>query len=661
MPLLVVPSLCVPLCISSFISQRCGLARLYCTFWTTGHSATLISDGLCSVGPLMERGSGSYHAELLVKQATDADGAYVGIVTPLAKLSSYPGADAHSVGWRAKGGLRHKHGSTVEAASLAWGQGDRVGLRLDTDFCSLSLYKNGEVLTTNQLLPVSFGEAGARFCIGRYYGTVEMYCVSLSRIGGSQSIDFSALSSLCRRVLPGESLCVLRLGANQLAGVDAVGGGERKETGVRELLRALESGPCVLDELNLGGNMLSMDDAQALVRAGMEPPPPPPAEMATAGPNAAAPRYTVRYMRINRWNVPSELLSTGCGSVLDLSCQDIAPPDALLLASTLRSQPTLFPTGLDLSANTLGADGAVTIVRALIDRQVPLRSMKLSRTGLLAQGTATLLSLFKQLPTLELLDLSSNAITVKEFGGGGGDCGGAGGGRCGGGSRKSGGGECVSSNLVVEGGAVVVDPLSEELNGRRLALDALEALGELLACPNLSLRTIRLTNCQLCNSASTNLTSSVAAREPPHQHAQQADKASAAKGSSRADARGIAALAAALCRCRCPLEQLTLGANRIGDLEAAVLAETLQEWHVPQLLHAGSFSKPCDDAAAVPNPPPPSLSLCIAPLRMRLTLGLEYNLISEEAICAMQKDLAPHGYAVVACVQQPGSEAQSIG
>jgi hypothetical protein len=106
---------------------------------------------------------------------------------------------------------------------------------------------------------------------------------------------------------------------------------------------------------------------------------------------------------------------------------------------------------------------------------------------------------------------------------------------------------------------------------------------------------------------------------------------------------------------------LTLGANRIGDLEAAVLAETLQEWHVPQLLHAGSFSKPCDDAAAVPNPPPPSLSLCIAPLRMRLTLGLEYNLISEEAICAMQKDLAPHGYAVVACVQQPGSQAQSKG
>jgi len=116
---------------------------------------------MCSVGPLMERGSGSYHAELLVKQATDADGAYVGIVTPLAKLSSYPGADAHSIGWRAKGGLRHKHGSTVEAESLAWGQGDRVGLRLDTDQCTLTLYRNGEALTTQHMLPVCFGEGGA--------------------------------------------------------------------------------------------------------------------------------------------------------------------------------------------------------------------------------------------------------------------------------------------------------------------------------------------------------------------------------------------------------------------------------------------------------------------------------------------------------------------
>jgi hypothetical protein len=218
----------------------------------------------------MERGSGSYHAELLVKQATDADGAYVGIVTPLAKLSSYPGADAHSVGWRAKGGLRHKHGSTIEAASLAWGQGDRVGLRLDTDECSLTLYKNGEALTTNQLLPVSFGEAGARFCVGRYYGTVEMYCVSLSRIGGSRSIDFTSLAALCGRVVPQGSLRVLSLAQNQIAGVDSVGGGERKAAGVEELLKIVRSDTCVLEQLDLSGNLFADEDAQALLQAAAE-------------------------------------------------------------------------------------------------------------------------------------------------------------------------------------------------------------------------------------------------------------------------------------------------------------------------------------------------------------------------------------------------------
>ena len=266
-----------------------------------GHSATLTSDGLCSVGPLMERGSGSYHAELLVKQATDADGAYVGIVTPLAKLSSYPGADAHSVGWRAKGGLRHKHGSTIEAASLAWGQGDRVGLRLDTDQCSLTLYKNGEALTTNQLLPVSFGEAGARFCIGRYYGTVEMYCLSMSRIGGSQSIDFTALAALCSRIAPLRTLRTLRLSQNQIAGIDAVGGGERKEAGVRELIDALSAEGCSLDELDLSGNRLTDEDASALLRAAMRPSHA--ADGILPSPDARD-VCSVAQLRVHEWRVP---------------------------------------------------------------------------------------------------------------------------------------------------------------------------------------------------------------------------------------------------------------------------------------------------------------------------------------------------------------------
>ena len=161
-----------------------------------GHSATLTSDGLCSVGPLMERGSGSYHAELLVKQATDADGAYVGIVTPLAKLSSYPGADAHSVGWRAKGGVRHKHNSIYEATALAWGKDDRVGLRVDTCGNRLSLYKNGELLPGSEQAAFSdCGGAGVYFCVGRYYGTVELQCLFVSRVGGPDSMDFSALDS----------------------------------------------------------------------------------------------------------------------------------------------------------------------------------------------------------------------------------------------------------------------------------------------------------------------------------------------------------------------------------------------------------------------------------------------------------------------------------
>ena len=90
-----------------------------------GRTALLGSDGLCSVGPMLERDSGCYHVELLVRQATDSDGAYVGLITPQAKTSSYPGADAHGIGWRAKGGVRHKHNSIFEASALAWGKDDR--------------------------------------------------------------------------------------------------------------------------------------------------------------------------------------------------------------------------------------------------------------------------------------------------------------------------------------------------------------------------------------------------------------------------------------------------------------------------------------------------------------------------------------------------------
>ena len=491
-----------------------------------GLSATLTSDGLCSVGPLMERGSGSYHAELLVKQATDADGAYVGIVTPLAKLSSYPGADAHSVGWRAKGGLRHKHGSTIEAASLAWGQGDRVGLRLDTDSCSLTLYKNGEALTTNQLLPVSFGEAGARFCIGRYYGTVEMYCVSLSRIGGSQSIDFTALSALCSRIVPSGALRVLNLAHNQIAGVDSVGGGERKAAGAEELLRVLRSDLCVLEELDLSGNLLSESDGHALLEAATRP-------SARSGQTCA-----VQRLKLHSWTIPVQLLAEGGTNPLEFARQEICPLDANLLAGALRHQQSLQPSGIDLSSNPLGSEGALAIARAVADRSTSgkttttsgdggkkviassssassggklrqaasdvaegfghaderrpvspivmaveafnevveahaphavappvgtiaatgtyhLTALRLSCVGLRAEGAAALMMELTRVPTLQLLDLSGNALTPSSSNN-------SGGGGLGGVGKSSGAGSSSSSAPAPAAAATVAGSSSGE-------------------------------------------------------------------------------------------------------------------------------------------------------------------------------------------------------
>ena len=259
---------------------------------------------------------------------------------------------------------------------------------------------------TSGCLPhqVSFGEAGARVCIGRYYGTVEMLCVSMSRIGGSQSIDFTALAVLCTNRLPPGSLRVLRLSGNQIAGIDAVGGGERKEAGVNEILEMLQSGDCELDELDLSMNMLSTDDAQALLQASMEP--------------SAGRRCSVRQLRINQWAVPVELLVQEELFVLDLSHQKIGPPDAELLAATLLTRRRLQPTCLVLSGNALGAEGALAIVRSIVKRasgnwRVPLRELHLANVKLRAEGAAVLLRELQHLPSLVLLDLSSNPLLTK--------------------------------------------------------------------------------------------------------------------------------------------------------------------------------------------------------------------------------------------------------
>ena len=105
-----------------------------------GQLCRLDSDGLCSAGPRMEPLSGCYRIEFEVLQATDGDGAYIGVIKPDANKSSYPGSDDKGVGWRAKGGVRHLHNTVDMGGAIAgWGQGDRVGLMLDTHTCARAL------------------------------------------------------------------------------------------------------------------------------------------------------------------------------------------------------------------------------------------------------------------------------------------------------------------------------------------------------------------------------------------------------------------------------------------------------------------------------------------------------------------------------------------
>ena len=53
-------------------------------------------------------------------------------------------------------------------------------------------------------------------------------------------------------------------------------------------------------------------------------------------------------------------------------------------------------------------------MRALVERSVPLRALELANVKLRCRGVATLLGELSRMPSLTLLDLSSNPLTVKE-------------------------------------------------------------------------------------------------------------------------------------------------------------------------------------------------------------------------------------------------------
>ena len=165
----------------------------------------LDADGLCSAGPKMLPDSGVYRIEFEIVQATDGDGAYIGMIKPDANRSSYPGSDDKGIGWRAKGGVRHLHNTVDVGGPIAgWGAGDRVGLLLDTHACELCFVKNGRLL--EQRYPVSLG-GGMYFAVGRYYGSYVVRCLYMQQQGDNGDIDFAALGRVCRWVAaPGNLL-----------------------------------------------------------------------------------------------------------------------------------------------------------------------------------------------------------------------------------------------------------------------------------------------------------------------------------------------------------------------------------------------------------------------------------------------------------------------
>ncbi|KAL3921671.1 MAG: hypothetical protein SGPRY_004822 [Prymnesium sp.] len=483
-----------------------------------GHTALLGADGLCSVGPLLERDSGCYHVEWL---ASDPDGAYVGLITPQAKTSSYPGADAYGIGWRAKGGVRHKHNSIFEASALAWGKEDRVGLRLDTSSNTLSLYKNGELLPGSQQAAFNdAGSAGVYFCMGRYYGTVELQCLFVSRVGGPDSMEFSALEALCTRIVPKLPLRTLLLRQNQLAGADPIGGGERNEAGLRLLLSMLKSEtPCALTSLDLSRNLLSDADGNALLSC------------ALSRARSVGEEHSLATLRLDQWDVPVRTLAAGCEGALELCAHNMSPADGRLLASVMREERRLVPTAIDLSRNPLGAEVHV-VLHTAAELGLRLSALRLAGVGLHAIGAATVIRSLRFLPALTSLDLSDNPLTAKE-------------------ARLVGG----------EGSSVSVDG-SEPANS--FTIEAIEALADLLNGTGgqgegrqLQLRSIRLCNVQLCGGVA---------------HAGQRVEAA-----GRYEPRGAVALAAAIRSCSHPLTDLCLSANRLRDSEAASLAAALGE------------------------------------------------------------------------------------
>ena len=334
--------------------------------------------------------SGCYRIEFEVLQATDGDGAYVGVIKPDANKSSYPGSDDKGVGWRAKGDVRHLHNTVDMGGAIAgWGQGDRVGLMLDTHTCELTFLKNGKAF--EQRYTVSM-DGGMYFAVGRYYGSYVVRCLYVHQQGGNEDMDYSALERLCTFVhAPGNRMRELRVASNQLIGVSKFHGGRRNERGLDRLIAAFGSEACALTHLDVSGNGFSAEDAAAMLAVAMRP------------------SASILLLKVHLWLVPVKQLAAD--TALDLRGQGMSDEDAALLARLLESRSQL--TRLDLHDNRLGTSGVAALAKAIAASGTPLEALALSANRLGASAAAALIDglAIIQPPTLTALDLSDNPLT----------------------------------------------------------------------------------------------------------------------------------------------------------------------------------------------------------------------------------------------------------
>eukprot|EP00965_Chrysotila_dentata_P082569 2725366-Pleurochrysis_carterae.AAC.1 len=145
----------------------------------------------------------------------------------------------------------------------SWGQGDRVGLMLDTHTSELSFIKNGVMFEQKYAVAI---DAGMYFAVGRYYGSYVVRCLYIHQLGGNETMDYGALDRLCAYIeSPANQLQELSISNSQLAGVSKFSSGRRNDQGLVRLLEAFGHDNCKLSLLDISNNDLSDPDAAAVL------------------------------------------------------------------------------------------------------------------------------------------------------------------------------------------------------------------------------------------------------------------------------------------------------------------------------------------------------------------------------------------------------------